>query len=36
LGLSLSYQIVVEQHKGSIRVNTEEGEFTEFVITLPL
>jgi len=36
LGLSLSYQIVVEQHKGSIRVNTEEGEFTEFVITLPV
>ncbi|HLK65284.1 MAG TPA: response regulator [Bryobacteraceae bacterium] len=36
LGLSLSYQIVVEQHKGNIRVNTEEGEFTEFVITLPL
>ena len=36
LGLSLSYQIVVEQHKGSIRVNTEEGEYTEFVITLPL
>ena len=36
LGLSLSYQIVVEQHKGAIRVNTEEGEFTEFVITLPL
>jgi signal transduction histidine kinase len=35
LGLSLSYQIVVEQHKGNIRVNTEEGEFTEFVITLP-
>ncbi len=36
LGLSLSYQIVVEQHKGNIRVSTEEGEFTEFVITLPL
>jgi signal transduction histidine kinase len=35
LGLSLSYQIVVEQHKGSIKVNTQEGEFTEFVIALP-
>jgi signal transduction histidine kinase len=35
LGLSLSYQIVVEQHKGNIKVNTEEGQFTEFVITLP-
>jgi signal transduction histidine kinase len=35
LGLSLSYQIVVEQHKGTIRVETQEGEYTEFVITLP-
>ena len=35
LGLSLSYQIVVEQHKGTIKVNTEVGHFTEFVITLP-
>jgi len=35
LGLSLSYQIVNEQHKGTIHVNTEEGEFTEFVINLP-
>jgi signal transduction histidine kinase len=36
LGLSLSYQIVVEQHKGSIKVNTEEGEYTEFAIALPI
>jgi signal transduction histidine kinase len=35
LGLSLSYQIVTDQHKGSIKVNSQEGEFTEFVITLP-
>ena len=35
LGLSLSYQIVVEQHKGAIRVETSEGEFTEFIVTLP-
>lgn len=35
LGLSLSYQIVVDQHKGTMRVDTEEGEFTEFVLTLP-
>ena len=35
LGLSLSYQIVVEQHKGAIRVDTEEGEHTEFIVTLP-
>ena len=35
LGLSLSYQIVVEQHKGTIRVDTSEGEYTEFIVTLP-
>ena len=35
LGLSLSYQIVVEQHKGAIRVETREGEYTEFIVTLP-
>jgi signal transduction histidine kinase len=35
LGLSLSYQIVVDQHKGTMRVETEDGEFTEFILTLP-
>jgi signal transduction histidine kinase len=35
LGLSLSYQIVVDQHKGTLRVETQEGEFTEFILTLP-
>jgi signal transduction histidine kinase len=35
LGLSLSYQIVVDQHGGTIQVETQEGEFTEFAITLP-
>jgi two-component system NtrC family sensor kinase len=35
LGLSLSYDIVVKGHGGSISVNTKEGEFTEFVVTLP-
>ncbi len=35
LGLSLSYQIVVDQHKGTMRVETREGEFTEFILTLP-
>ena len=36
LGLSLSYDIVVKGHGGSITVNSKEGEFTEFVVTLPL
>jgi two-component system NtrC family sensor kinase len=36
LGLSLSYDIVVKGHGGSISVETKEGEFTEFVVTLPI
>ena len=35
LGLSLSHDIVVKQHAGSIEVETELGEFTEFKIILP-
>ena len=35
LGLSLSYQIVVEQHKGTIRVETKEGESTALIVLLP-
>jgi signal transduction histidine kinase len=35
LGLSLSHDIVVKQHSGSIEVDTEPGEFTEFRIVLP-
>jgi signal transduction histidine kinase len=35
LGLSMSYDIVVKQHGGTIDVATEPGAFTEFIITLP-
>src|SRR5262249_29888570 len=35
LGLSMSFEIVVQQHRGEIRVESEPGEFAEFVITLP-
>ena len=35
LGLSLSYDIIVKQHGGSIEVDTQPGEFTEFTIVLP-
>jgi signal transduction histidine kinase len=35
LGLSLSYDIIVKQHGGSIEVDTQPGEFTEFRIILP-
>jgi signal transduction histidine kinase len=35
LGLSLSYDIVVKQHGGTIDVDTNLGEFTEFTIVIP-
>jgi signal transduction histidine kinase len=35
LGLSLSHDIIVKQHGGSIEVDTKPGEFTEFRIILP-
>ena len=35
LGLSISHDIVVKQHGGSIEVDTQPGEFTEFRIILP-
>lgn len=35
LGLSISYDIVVQGHMGKIQVESEPGEFTEFVIILP-
>ena len=35
LGLSLSYDIIVKEHAGEIKFNSELGEYTEFIITLP-
>ena len=35
LGLSLSYDII-KVHGGSIKVETQEGEFTEFIIQIPV
>ena len=35
LGLSMSHDIVVKQHGGTIDVATEPGKFTEFTIRLP-
>ena len=35
LGLSMSHDIIVKQHGGSIDVETEAGLFTEFKIVLP-
>ncbi|MCA8832538.1 sensor histidine kinase [Hymenobacter pini] len=35
LGLSLSYDIVTKAHGGTLEVESEEGQGTEFIITLP-
>ncbi len=36
LGLSLSHEIIVEQHHGSIQVETKLGEYSEFIIEIPV
>lgn len=36
LGLSMSHEIIVQQHGGRIRAESEPGEYAEFIITLPL
>ncbi len=35
LGLSISHDIVADQHGGNIRAESEEGNYTEFIIELP-
>ncbi|MCI0458745.1 MAG: ATP-binding protein [Gemmataceae bacterium] len=35
LGLSISYDIVVRLHGGEIRVESQEGQFAEFIVVLP-
>jgi len=36
LGLSLSYDIVVQEHHGEMKVVSKEGEYAEFRITIPM
>jgi signal transduction histidine kinase len=36
LGLSLSYDVITKEHGGTIGVESKDGEYTEFVIRLPL
>jgi signal transduction histidine kinase len=35
LGLSLSYDIIVQQHQGRLEVESEPGSYAEFIITFP-
>lgn len=35
LGLSLSYDIITKGHRGELKVDTQDGSFTEFLISLP-
>jgi len=35
LGLSLAYDIVTKGHGGELKVETKEGEGSEFIIELP-
>ena len=35
LGLSISQDVIVQQHRGELKVETEVGNYTEFIIILP-
>ena len=35
LGLSMSYDIITQQHGGSISVDSKVGEYSEFTVRLP-
>jgi len=35
LGLSIAYDIITQEHKGVIDFNSKEGEYAEFIITIP-
>jgi len=36
LGLSISYDIVVNKHSGTLEVNSQYGEYAEFIMRLPI
>ncbi len=35
LGLSITYEVVVKEHHGELRVESEEGSHAEFIVVLP-
>jgi two-component system NtrC family sensor kinase len=36
LGMSISYQIITERHKGSLTCHSQPGQGTEFAIEIPI
>lgn len=36
MGLSISHDIIVQEHQGTITIDSEENQFTEVTITLPV
>jgi signal transduction histidine kinase len=36
LGLSMSYDIITKEHHGQIKVDSEVGAYTAFIIHLPI
>jgi nitrogen-specific signal transduction histidine kinase len=36
MGLSISYQIVTERHRGTLECHSEPGNGAEFVVKIPL
>jgi two-component system NtrC family sensor kinase len=36
MGMSISYQIVVDRHRGTLRCTSEQGKGTEFIIEIPI
>jgi two-component system NtrC family sensor kinase len=36
LGLSLSYDIIAKGHGGTVNIDSVEGEYSVFIINLPL
>ena len=36
LGLSLTYDIIVKQHNGTLTINSNVSQFTEIIVTLPI
>ncbi|MFZ2198103.1 MAG: PhnD/SsuA/transferrin family substrate-binding protein, partial [Thermodesulfovibrionales bacterium] len=35
LGMSMSYDIVVQGHKGTLQIESEEGQYSKFILGLP-